>query len=189
MYSCKNPFYAKLTQSTYCFQEDAERQCLHLELDMKGSNLNYSHGDHVLVYPSNSMEAVEALAQAARLDLSLIFTMKTRDPSMTKRKYPFPCPTTLRTCLLHFLDIQQPPKQHCLKTWLGYLSHASQEAKKMIETLATDINMYTHHILNAHCTVAELLSNYAVFGLGNRTYTYFNLVAHHINSYCQRLGP
>jgi NADPH-ferrihemoprotein reductase len=41
--------------------------------------------------------------------------------------HPFPCPTTYRTALTHYLDITSPPRTNVLKELIEY---ATQDADK-----------------------------------------------------------
>ncbi len=43
-----------------------------------------------------------------------VFTMTNVDEDATK-KNPFPCPTTYRTALTHYVDITALPRTHILK--------------------------------------------------------------------------
>ena len=81
--------------------------------------IRYDAGDHVAVYPTNNVDLVERIGQLLNLDLDTVFTMKNLDEDSTK-KTPFPCPTTYRTALLHYVDIMALPRTHVLKEFAEY---------------------------------------------------------------------
>ena len=91
--------------------------------------IRYDAGDHVAVYPTNNVDLVERIGQLLNLDLDTVFTMKNLDEDSTK-KTPFPCPTTYRTALLHYVDIMALPRTHVLKEFAEYTT--DEEEKKVL---------------------------------------------------------
>ena len=51
-YTIKNPFMAPIVTRTELYK-DGSRSCLYIELDIKGSGILYTAGDHVAIYPTN----------------------------------------------------------------------------------------------------------------------------------------
>ena len=43
-------------------------------------------------------------------------------PEESNKKHPFPCPTSYRTALTHYLDISQPPRTNVLYELAQYAS-------------------------------------------------------------------
>ena len=94
----------------------------------------YDAGDHVAVYPTNDCQLVAALGEMLSIDMDQVasssypacpelvifrqqffnlllqvFTMTNVDEDSTK-KHPFPCPTTYRTAMAHYVEITALPR-------------------------------------------------------------------------------
>lgn len=52
-----NKYDSSLLNSKYCTRESGllkiSRECIHLDIDISGSNITYTAGDHVALYPAN----------------------------------------------------------------------------------------------------------------------------------------
>ena len=81
------------------------------------------------LYPTNNVDLVERIGELLSLNLDTVFTMKNLDEDSTK-KTPFPCPTTYRTALLHYVDITALPRTHVLKEFAEYTT--DEEEKKLL---------------------------------------------------------
>jgi NADPH-ferrihemoprotein reductase len=87
-YDQKNPYYATIHSWKELFapglREDPndpkslERNCLHVEFDLSGTNMRYVAGDHLGIYPVNDQVEVEKLAKALGIHdrLDTVFEMK-----------------------------------------------------------------------------------------------------------------
>jgi sulfite reductase alpha subunit-like flavoprotein len=62
------------------------------------------------------------------------FNGRHQDEDSTK-KTPFPCPTTYRTALLHYVDITALPRTHVLKELAEYTT--DEEEKKLLLQMAS----------------------------------------------------
>ena len=63
-YDKNNPFLAKLTENSRLNKEGTIKDTRHFVVDLAGSNLVYTCGDSLGVYPSNPSELVEEVIQA-----------------------------------------------------------------------------------------------------------------------------
>ena len=79
-----------------------------------GSRIRYDAGDHVAVYPKNNEDLVNKLGSLLNIDMDQVFTLINLDEDSSK-KHPFPCPTTYRTALSHYVEITALPRTHILK--------------------------------------------------------------------------
>ncbi|ODN96255.1 hypothetical protein I350_08258 [Cryptococcus amylolentus CBS 6273] len=93
-YGAKNPFPAPVLSSRELFSVGGNGNCVHIEFDITGSGMNYQHGDHVGVWPSNPDVDV---------DRSDIVDIESLDPALGKA--PFPSPATYDAIFRHYLDI------------------------------------------------------------------------------------
>ncbi|XP_078483250.1 NADPH--cytochrome P450 reductase [Ciona intestinalis] len=147
-YDAKNPFLAPV-QTNKELHKGGGRSCMHIEFDITGSRIKYEAGDHVAVYPTNDVAMVEELGERLKTNLDTLFTMNNVDEDSSKR-HPFPCPTTFRTALLHYLDIASPPRTNVLSEFIEYtsdekdkqflklLSSATPEGKKLYQEWVMD---------------------------------------------------
>ncbi|ORZ35192.1 hypothetical protein BCR44DRAFT_116630 [Catenaria anguillulae PL171] len=157
-YDAKNPFYATVVRTKELFSgKEVDRNCVHMEFELKGSWLTYQAGDHLALWPENETREVTALAQALGLThkLDTVISMKATDPA-SRKKHPFPCPTTFRAALTHYLDIGVPPKQHIVQAWLPYCE-AGSVTREYYESIAADKDRFAAEVTDRHATVADLL--------------------------------
>ena len=94
---------------------------MHIEMDITGSKLSYVAGDHVAVFPANNSTAVDRIGSLLQVDLDTVFSLTNVDDEATK-KHPFPCPTTYRTALTYYVDINSTPRTHVLRELAEYAS-------------------------------------------------------------------
>ena len=93
-----------------------------------GSRIRYDAGDHIAVYPKNNEDIVDQLGSLLNIDLDQVFTLINLDEDSSK-KHPFPCPTTYRTALSHYVEITALPRTHILKELATYTSDAEEKSK------------------------------------------------------------
>lgn len=61
-YDAKNPYFSPIVATRELFNTDlTDRNCIHMELDITGSGIEYETGDHVAVWPMNAEQDVERL--------------------------------------------------------------------------------------------------------------------------------
>ena len=94
---------------------------MHIEMDITGSKLSYVAGDHVAGFPANNSTAVDRIGSLLQVDLNNVFSLTNVDDEATK-KHPFPCPTTYRTALTYYVDINSTPRTHVLRELAEYVS-------------------------------------------------------------------
>ncbi|KAM7348675.1 cytochrome P450 reductase isoform 1-T1 [Cochliomyia hominivorax] len=117
-FDSKNPFLAPVTVNRE-LHKGGDRSCMHIELNIEGSKMRYDAGDHVAMYPINDKDLVDRLGKLCQADLDTIFSLINTDTDSSK-KHPFPCPTTYRTALTHYLEITAIPRTHILKELAEY---------------------------------------------------------------------
>lgn len=105
-----------------------DRSCLHIEFDIVGSKLRYETGDHLALYPSNDGRIVDNLGKLLDQNLDEVITMEDTDEDCT-RKHPFPCPTTYRSALIHYVDICGLPGPHLLRELSEFCGDDSDREK------------------------------------------------------------
>lgn len=119
-FDAKNPFLAPIKVNRELHKAGG-RSCMHIEFDIEGSKMRYEAGDHLAMYPVNDQDLVLRLGKLCNADLDTIFSLINTDTDSSK-KHPFPCPTTYRTALTHYLEITALPRTHILKELAEYCS-------------------------------------------------------------------
>ncbi len=77
-YNAKNPYLSTI-QVIRELHHGGERSCMHVELDITGSKLNYVAGDHVALFPINNPKHVERIGELLQTDLDAVVTLTNVD--------------------------------------------------------------------------------------------------------------
>ncbi|XP_016993507.2 NADPH--cytochrome P450 reductase [Drosophila takahashii] len=132
-FDAKNPFLAPIKVNRE-LHKGGGRSCMHIELSIDGSKMRYDAGDHVAMYPVNDKSLVEKLGQLCNANLDTVFSLINTDTDSSK-KHPFPCPTTYRTALTHYLEITAIPRTHILKELAEYCT--DDKEKELLRNMAS----------------------------------------------------
>lgn len=136
-FDAKNPFLATIKVNRE-LHKAGERSCMHIELDIEGSKMRYEAGDHIALYPTNDYELIEKLGALCDANLDTVFSLINTDLESSK-KHPFPCPTTYRTALTHYIEITAIPRTHILKELAEYCSdEKDKEFLKLISSTSPE---------------------------------------------------
>lgn len=119
-FDAKNPYLAPIIVNRE-LHKSGGRSCMHVEFDLEGSKMRYEAGDHLAVYPVNDSDLVDRLGKLCNANLETVFSLINTDTDSSK-KHPFPCPTTYRAALTHYLEITALPRTHILKELVEYCS-------------------------------------------------------------------
>ena len=156
-YDAKNPYLAPIKINRELHKAGG-RSCMHIEFDIEGSKMRYEAGDHLAMYPVNDNDLVKRLGELCNANLDTIFSLINTDNESSK-KHPFPCPTTYRTALTHYLEITAIPRTHILKELAEYcaadsdkellrlMSSTTPEGKAKYQSWVQDSNRNIVHIL------------------------------------------
>jgi len=158
-FDAKNPYLAPLRVNTQ-LQKAGDRVLMHLELDIDGSRIRYEAGDHVAVYPTNDPAIVERMGELLSVDLDSIISLDAIDPD-TAKKHPFPCPTTYRTALLHYLDITSVPKHFVLKELADFTTDPQEKERLLLMSSSTEEGKAVYHewVVDPVRTLTHLLED------------------------------
>lgn len=156
-FDAKNPYLATIRVNRE-LHRGGGRSCMHIEFDIEGSKMRYESGDHAAIYPVNDTELVQKLGSICGANLDAVFSLVNTDLESSK-KHPFPCPTTYRTALTHYLEITALPRTHILrelveycadekdKEFLKLISSTTPEGKAQYQTWIQDACRNIVHIL------------------------------------------
>ena len=155
IHDAKNPFPAPIAVARELFDLDADRNCVHMELNIAGSGINYQHGDHVGIWPSNPDVEVDRLLCALGLfdKRDTVINVESLDPALAK--VPFPVPTTYGTVLRHYIDIMGVASRQFLGAFIKFAPNSTAEG--WIKTLATNKEEYAKVVTNGCLKLAEVL--------------------------------
>jgi NADPH-ferrihemoprotein reductase len=158
-FDLKNPYLAPILINRE-LHKSGDRSCMHIELDISGTRIRYSAGDHVAIYPTNNAIIVQKLADILQFDLDQVFSLINVDEQASK-KNPFPCPCSFRTALLHYVDITSPPRTHVLKEIAKYGTEQTEvdALLKMASGSEEGKSKYNEWIIKDHRSIVEVLED------------------------------
>lgn len=153
-FNAHNPYIAPIAESREVFS-DKNRNCLHMEVDISASNLSYTTGDHIAVWPTNPGEEVDRFLDV--LDLTSkrgnVVSVKALEPTA---KVPFPTPTTYDAIVRYHMEICAPVSRQFLATLAAFAP--SEEAKAEMTKLGGDKDYFAEKISHHHLNIARVLS-------------------------------
>ncbi|KAL2158985.1 hypothetical protein VTH06DRAFT_3016 [Thermothelomyces fergusii] len=153
-FNAHNPYIAPIETSYELFKVK-DRNCLHMEVDISGSNLTYQTGDHIAVWPTNAGEEVDRFLDIFGLTEKRhsVISVKALEPTA---KVPFPTPTTYDAIVRYHMEICAPISRQFLATLAAFAP--DDESKAEMTKLGNDKD-YFHSKVNAHyLNVARLLA-------------------------------
>jgi NADPH-ferrihemoprotein reductase len=155
IHDAKNPYPSQVTVSRELFAEGADRNCVHMELDIEGSGITYQHGDHVGVWPSNPDVEVDRLLCALGLyeKKDTVIGVESLDPALAK--VPFPVPTTYQTVLRHYIDINAVVGRQILGSLAKFAPNAA--AENYLQDLSTNKAKFAEIVTNGCLKIGEVL--------------------------------
>ncbi|XP_061073335.1 NADPH--cytochrome P450 reductase-like isoform X1 [Conger conger] len=158
-FDTKNPFLAPVTVNRQ-LQKGGSRHLMHLELDITGSKIRYEAGDHVAVYPTNDTALISQIGHLLQEDLDAVISLHNLDEESNK-KHPFPCPTTYRTALEHYLDITSPPRTNVLYELAQYASNPKEQEhmRKMASSSPEGKGLYHSWVLEPRRNILAILQD------------------------------
>lgn len=150
-FDLSQPFLAPITKTHELFK-GGDRNCIHSEIDVSGSNIKYSTGDHLGVWPSNADEKVEQFLKLFNLDADMIFDLKPLDSTI---KVPFPCPTTVGAAVRNYLEITGPVSRQTFGSLIEFAPN--EEIKEKLTVLAKDKDLFAKEITSKYYNFADAL--------------------------------
>ncbi|KAF4857147.1 NADPH--cytochrome P450 reductase [Colletotrichum siamense] len=144
-FNAHNPYIAPIAESKELFSVK-DRNCLHLEVDISGSNLSYQTGDHIAIWPTNPGEEVDSFLELVGLTEKRhsVISVKALEPTA---KVPFPTPTTYDAIIRYHLEICAPVSRQFVSTLAAFAP--SEEIKAEMIKLGGDKD-YFHEKTGTH---------------------------------------
>lgn len=148
-----HPYLSKITKTRELFNTK-ERSCVHAEFDLSDSNLRYTTGDHIAIWPSNSNENIEVFYKAFGLkDKSdIVFELKALDSTVS---IPFPTPITYDAVIRHHLEISGPISRQFLLSIAQFAP--SEHVKKRTLEIGNNKELFAEKIHSKYFNLADAL--------------------------------
>ncbi|OTB20002.1 hypothetical protein K445DRAFT_52495 [Daldinia sp. EC12] len=153
-FNAHNPYIAPIAKSKELFSVK-DRNCLHLEVDISGSNLSYQTGDHIAVWPTNAGQEVDQFLSILGLEdkKDTVISVKALEPTA---KVPFPTPTTYDAIIRYHLEICAPVSRQFLGTLAAFAPDEATKAE--MAKLGSDKDYFQDKISKNHYNIARTLS-------------------------------
>lgn len=152
-FNAHNPYIAPIVESHELFSVKG-RNCLHMEVDISGSNLTYQTGDHIAIWPTNPGEEVDrflnVLGLSAKRDA--VISVKALEPTA---KVPFPTPTTYDAIVRYHMEICAPVSRQFLDQLKAFAP--DEDSKAEMTKLGGDKDYFAEKITAQHLNIARVL--------------------------------
>ncbi|CAK7901038.1 NADPH--cytochrome P450 reductase [[Candida] anglica] len=148
-----HPYLSTISATKELFHSK-ERSCVHAEFDLSNSNLRYSTGDHLAIWPSNADENVSKFFEAFGLlgKEESVFSLKSLDSTIT---IPFHSPITYDGAVRHHMEITGAVSRQFLMSIASFAP--SEESKKKAQALASDKVAFATEIHAKFLNIADAL--------------------------------
>jgi NADPH-ferrihemoprotein reductase len=156
-YNTHNPYIAPVVKSKEVFTVK-DRNCLHMEIDISGSNLKYQTGDHIAIWPTNASREVERFLKITGLydKRDAVISVKSFDPTT---KVPFPTPTTYDAIARYHLEICEPVSRQYIATLAAFAP--DEKAKAEMSKLGSDKEYFFGQVSSQYLNIAQVLESVA----------------------------
>lgn len=150
-FDASHPYIAPIVKTKELFKSQ-DRNCIHAEFDLSGSNLKYSTGDHLALWPSNSDEKVEQFLSCFGLNPNEVFNLKPLDPTI---KSPFPVPTTIGAAVRHYLEITGPVSRQFFSSIIQFAPN--EELRDRLNEISKDKDEFAKEITVKYLNLTDAL--------------------------------
>ncbi|MCJ1358661.1 MAG: NADPH-cytochrome P450 reductase [Icmadophila ericetorum] len=154
-YNSHNPFIAPILESRELFTVP-DRNCLHMEISLDGSNLTYQTGDHVAVWPTNAGKEVDRFINVLGLSdkRDRVISVKALDPTA---RVPFPTPTTYDAVVRYHMEICGPVSRQFIASLAPFAPN--EKAKAEMAKLGSDKDYFQEKIAANYMNIAQVLES------------------------------
>jgi NADPH-ferrihemoprotein reductase len=154
-YNSHNPFIAPIAESKELFTVKG-RNCLHIEIDIAGSKMNYHTGDHVAVWPTNAGREVDRFLQVFGLfdKRDTVFDVKCLESTA---KVPFPTPTTYDAVVRYHLEMCAPVSRQFVASLAPFAP--TESAKAQMTKIGGDKDIFQEKVSSRYLNLSQLLES------------------------------
>lgn len=152
-YNSHNPYIAPIVESKEIFTVK-DRNCLHMEIDVKGSNLTYTTGDHIAVWPTNAGREVDRFVNILGLaeKRHKVISVKGLDPTA---KVPFPTPTTYDAAIRYHMEICGAVSRQFISSLAPFAP--DDKSKAEMTRLGNDKDYFSEQVSSQYLNIAQVL--------------------------------
>ncbi|KAJ8107936.1 hypothetical protein OPT61_g8522 [Boeremia exigua] len=152
-FNANNPFIAPIVESSEIFTAK-DRNCLHMEISIAGSNLSYTTGDHIAVWPNNSGKEVDRIFKVLGKEHKRhnVISVKALDPTA---KVPFPSPTTFDAAIRFHIEIGASVSRQLVAGLAQFAP--DDDIKAEMTKLGSDKDYFKQKVANRNLNLAQLL--------------------------------
>jgi len=152
-YNSHNPFIAPIAESREIFTT-ADRNCLHMEIDVSGSNLSYQTGDHIAIWPTNAGKEVDRFVNILGLaeKRHKVISVKGLDPTA---RVPFPTPTTYDAAIRYHMEIGGPVSRQFVSSLAPFAPDEASKAE--MAKLGSDKDYFHDKVSSQYFNIAQVL--------------------------------
>ncbi|CAG7946614.1 unnamed protein product [Penicillium salamii] len=154
-YSAHNPFIAPIVESSELFSVK-DRNCLHMEISIAGSNLSYQTGDHIAVWPTNAGAEVDRFLEVFGITDKRHSVISIKGIDVTA-KIPIPAPTTYDAAVRYYMEACAPVSRQFVSTLAAFAP--DEESKAEIVRLGNDKDYFHEKITNQCFNIAQALQS------------------------------
>ncbi|KAF1993597.1 NADPH-cytochrome P450 reductase [Amniculicola lignicola CBS 123094] len=151
-FNANNPFIAPITESTELFTVK-DRNCLHMDISIAGSNLSYTTGDHIAIWPNNPGKEVDRFLSILGLasKRNTVVAVKGLDPTA---KVPFPSPTTYDAIARFHMEICAPVSRQLVSAIAQFAPN--DDVKAEMAKLGSDKDYFHAKVTERNLNLAQL---------------------------------
>ena len=150
-YNAHNPYIAPIAESRELFTVK-DRNCLHMEIDVSKSNISYTTGDHIAVWPTNAGAEVDRFVKVFGLSEKRHTVISVKAIEVTA-KVPFPTPTTYDAAIRYHMEICSAVSRQFIATLAAFAPN--EEAKAEMTKLGSDPDYFKTKISSRYMNIAQ----------------------------------
>lgn len=154
-FSAHNPYIAPIAESRELFTVK-DRNCLHMEIDISGSNLTYETGDHIAVWPTNAGAEVDRFLKVFGLEEKRHSVIAIKGLDVTA-KVPIPTPTTYDAAVRYYMEICAPVSRQFVSSLAAFAP--DEEAKAELVRLGGDKDYFQEKVTSQCFNIAQALES------------------------------
>ncbi|KAK3716192.1 hypothetical protein LTR37_006637 [Vermiconidia calcicola] len=156
-YNAHNPYIAPIAESRELFN-DKSRNCLHMEVDISGSNLSYTTGDHIAVWPTNPGREVERFLRVLGLEdkRHTVISVKGLDATA---KVPFPTPTTYEAVVRYHMEIGAAVSRQFVSSLAQFAP--TDDIKAEMNRIGGDKDVFAEKVTSQNYNLAQFLESFS----------------------------
>ncbi len=152
-YNAHNPYIAPIAESRELFSVK-DRNCLHLEIDVSRSNIEYQTGDHVAIWPTNAGVSVDRFLTIFGLMDRRHTVIDVKGLDLTA-KVPFPTPTTYDAVVRYHMEICGPVSRQFVSSLAQFAP--DDTSKVEVTRLGSDKDYFQEKVSSRYLNIAQLL--------------------------------